>query len=127
MNALVPFYHRLLHRLLHIIHSYLPLDSLYQHSFFRLCTSFFSHPESTMTVNDPKRQVTKDVYLLRLNDAGAPDVPNEYIYLPPPSDPPYQLRFEIEGTSSICRQGSLWTNIPRPGSSFQRDTYQEHR
>ena len=68
-----------------------------------------------------------DVYLLPLTDEGAPDVPGTYIYLPPPSDPAYVVRFAIEGTSSICRQGSLWVNIPIRGESFQRDHYYEYK
>ncbi|KAF2280702.1 glycogen debranching enzyme [Westerdykella ornata] len=67
------------------------------------------------------------VYLLPLTDAGAPDVPGTYIYLPPPSDPAYVVRFQIEGTSSICRYGSLWVNIPAKGDRFQRDHYREFK
>ena len=85
----------------------------------------FLHSKFTMTV-EPAAS-SKEVYLLQLTDAGAPAVPNEYIYLPPPSDPPYILRFEIEGTSSICRQGSLWVNIPKPGARFLRQEYQEYK
>ena len=66
---------------------------------------------------------SNEVYLLPLTDSGAPDVPGGYIYLPPPSDPPYVVRFAIEGTSSICRQGSLWVNAPEAGKHFQRDHY----
>jgi glycogen debranching enzyme len=58
------------------------------------------------------------VYLLPLTDAGAPDVPGSYIYLPPPSEPAYSVRFQIQGTSSICRQGSLWVNIPADRSAY---------
>ena len=35
-----------------------------------------------------KSQQTQAVYLLPLTDSGAPDVPGQYIYLPPPTDPP---------------------------------------
>ena len=70
---------------------------------------------------------SKEVYLLQLTDSGAPAVPNEYIYLPPPTDPPYFLRFEIEGTSSICRQGSLWINIPSAEKPFRRHEYKEYK
>lgn len=69
----------------------------------------------------------QEIHRLPLTDDGAPDVPGEYIYLPPPADPAYHLRFEIEGTSSICRQGSLWVNIPNPGTVFRRDQYQEYK
>ncbi|KIX00179.1 glycogen debranching enzyme [Rhinocladiella mackenziei CBS 650.93] len=72
-------------------------------------------------------QNSRRVYLLPLTDAGAPDVPNEYIYLPVPTEPAYFLRFAIEGTSSICRQGSLWVNIPEPGQSFDRNRFREYK
>ncbi|MCJ1286592.1 hypothetical protein MMC26_005938 [Xylographa opegraphella] len=68
-----------------------------------------------------------EVYLLPLTDSGAPDVPGGYIYLPAPSSPPYVVRFAIEGTSSICRKGSLWCNIPEDGKPFQRDSYREYK
>ncbi len=67
------------------------------------------------------------VYSLPLTDDGAPNVPNEYIYLPAPTDPAYCLRFAIEGTSSICRQGSLWVNIPVQGEQFDRKKYREYK
>ena len=67
----------------------------------------------------------QEVYLLPLNDDGAPDVPDQYIYLPPPADKPYIVRFAIEGASPICRQGSLWVNIPAAGETFHRDKYRE--
>ncbi|KAF2876284.1 hypothetical protein BDV95DRAFT_560373 [Massariosphaeria phaeospora] len=67
------------------------------------------------------------VYQLPLTDAGAPDVPGTYIYLPPPTDPAYVVRFQIQGTSSITREGSLWVNIPAKGEKFQRDHYHEYR
>ena len=72
-------------------------------------------------------QTSHEVYLLPLTDEGAPDVPGGYIYLPPPSDPAYVVRFAIEGTSSICRQGSLWVNVPATGEEFQRDRYHEYK
>ncbi|KAI9814789.1 MAG: hypothetical protein M1827_003055 [Pycnora praestabilis] len=52
-------------------------------------------------------KTSHEVYLLPLTDEGAPDVPGTYIYLPPPTNPPYVVRFAIHGTSSICRKGSL--------------------
>jgi glycogen debranching enzyme len=67
------------------------------------------------------------VYQLPLTDAGAPDVPGTYIYLPPPTDPAYVVRFLVEGTSSICRQGSLWVNIPAKGEKFKRSQYREYK
>ena len=63
----------------------------------------------------------QEVYILPLTDKGAPDVPGEYIYLPPPSG--YIIRFAIEGASSICRFGTLWTNIPKPGELFDRHKF----
>ncbi|KAI9892846.1 MAG: hypothetical protein M1814_001005 [Vezdaea aestivalis] len=68
-----------------------------------------------------------EVFLLALDDSGAPAVPGGYIYLPPPTDPLYTLRFVIEGTSSVCREGSLWVNIPAPGSAFDRNTFREFK
>ncbi|KAF2456675.1 hypothetical protein BDY21DRAFT_345776 [Lineolata rhizophorae] len=70
---------------------------------------------------------SRAVYLLPLTDDGAPDVPGRYIYLPPPSEPAYVVRFAIEGTSSICREGSLWVNIPAEGKEFRRDQYREFK
>lgn len=70
---------------------------------------------------------THEIHLLPLTDQGAPDVPGEYLYLPPPTEPAYKIRIEIEGTSSICRQGSLWVNIPLPGEPFRRDRYREYK
>lgn len=67
------------------------------------------------------------MYLLPLADDGSPDVPGGYIYLTPQSDAPISVRFAIEGTSSICRHGSLWVNIPAEGSDFQRDTFREFK
>lgn len=67
------------------------------------------------------------VYLLPLKDDGSPDVPGGYIYLPPPSDPAYLLRFVIEGSSSICREGTLWINIPESGKPFDRSVFRSFR
>ncbi|KAK4992236.1 bifunctional 4-alpha-glucanotransferase/amylo-alpha-1,6-glucosidase [Elasticomyces elasticus] len=75
----------------------------------------------------PKRHYTQAVYLLPLKDDGAPDVAGEYIYLPPPSEPNYVVRFEIPGTSSICREGSLWVNVPTNGHKFDRNHYTEYK
>ncbi|PWY86908.1 glycogen debranching enzyme [Aspergillus heteromorphus CBS 117.55] len=66
----------------------------------------------------------QQVYLLPLKDDGSPDVPGGYLYLPPPSDPPYLLRFVIEGSSSICRDGHLWVNIPKEGKPFDRSAFE---
>ncbi|KAL8820229.1 MAG: hypothetical protein Q9223_001521 [Gallowayella weberi] len=69
----------------------------------------------------------QEVYYLPLNDAGHPDVPGGYIYLPPPTNPAYTVRFAIEGTSSICREGSLWVNIPKKDEKFNRHSFHEYR
>ena len=61
------------------------------------------------------------VYLLNLSDNGAPDLSGSaYISLPPPTTP-YTLRFAIEGASSICREGSLWINVPEGDEDFERE------
>lgn len=73
------------------------------------------------------KPASQAVYLLPLTDAGAPDVKGTYIYLPPPCEPAYSVRFQIQGTSSICRQGSLWVNIPPKGEKFKRNTYREYK
>jgi glycogen debranching enzyme len=75
----------------------------------------------------PGIMTTKDVYLLPLNDDGSPQVAGEYIYLDPSSDDPITIRFAIEGTSSICRNGSLWVNIPEQGADFKRDKFREYK
>lgn len=67
------------------------------------------------------------VYLLPLTDQGSPDVPGTYIYLPPPTSPAYSICFQIQGTSSICREGSLWVNIPAKGDKFERSNYREYK
>ena len=82
---------------------------------------------SAIIMPSQSKQTSGEVYLLPLTDDGAPDVPGEYIYLPPPTDPVYIVRFAIEGTSSICRQGSLWVNAPTAGEHFQRDNYREYK
>ncbi|PGH34345.1 glycogen debranching enzyme [[Emmonsia] crescens] len=69
----------------------------------------------------------REVYLLPLTDKGGPNIPREFIYLPTPTDPPYTLRFVIEGSSPICRRGSLWVNIPKEGKRFERDVFTEYK
>ncbi|KAE8419432.1 glycogen debranching enzyme [Aspergillus pseudocaelatus] len=71
--------------------------------------------------------VPRQVYLLPLRDDGSPDVPGGYIYLPPPTSPPYFLRFVVEGSSSICREGRLWVNIPEDGKPFNRSVFRSFR
>ncbi|KAK1757909.1 glucanotransferase domain of glycogen debranching enzyme-domain-containing protein [Echria macrotheca] len=75
----------------------------------------------------PKTMVSSEVYLLPLNDDGSPQVPGEYIYLAPKTPDPVTIRFAIEGTSSICRHGSLWVNIPEEGKEFRRDQFREFK
>ncbi|KAG5998640.1 hypothetical protein E4U52_006436 [Claviceps spartinae] len=67
------------------------------------------------------------VYLLPLNDDGSPDVAGEYIYITSSTRDPVTLRFAIEGTSSICRHGSLWVNIPEKGREFRRNSFREFK
>jgi glycogen debranching enzyme len=75
----------------------------------------------------PKTMVSNEVYLLSLNDDGSPQVAGEYIYLAPKNNDPFTIRFAIEGTSSICRHGSLWVNIPEQGAEFHRDRFREFK
>jgi len=64
------------------------------------------------------------VYLLNLDDAGAPDVSGGgYINLPSPVTP-YTLRFAIQGASSVCREGKLWINVPKGNEAFEREKFQ---
>ncbi|KAH9844424.1 glycoside hydrolase family 133 protein [Teratosphaeria destructans] len=69
------------------------------------------------------------VYQLPLKDDGSPDLSGDqpYVYLSPPTTPAYSIRFEINGTSSICRQGSLWVNIPGKGEQFDRKNFKEYK
>ncbi|KAI1638437.1 glycogen debranching enzyme [Biscogniauxia mediterranea] len=75
----------------------------------------------------PRTITSNEVYLLPLKDDGAPDVSGEYIYLAQQSSDPITIRFTIEGTSSICRQGSLWVNIPERGAEFHRNKFREYK
>lgn len=75
----------------------------------------------------PKTVKSNEVYLLPLNDDGSPSVPGGYIYLAPKTAAPFTVRFAIEGTSSICRHGSLWVNINEEGKDFQRDSFREFK
>ncbi|KAF2474646.1 glycogen debranching enzyme [Lindgomyces ingoldianus] len=74
-----------------------------------------------------KRPASQAIYLLPLTDSGAPAVPGTYVYLPPPCEPAYIVRFQIEGCSSVCRHGSLWVNIPVKGEKFRRSYYREYK
>lgn len=73
----------------------------------------------------PKTMVSNEVYLLPLNDDGSPDVAGQYVYIAPQTHDSVVIRFTIEGTSSICRHGSLWVNIPEQGQQFQRHKFRE--
>ncbi|PHH88100.1 hypothetical protein CDD83_7970 [Cordyceps sp. RAO-2017] len=75
----------------------------------------------------PGTMTSTEVYLLPLNDDGSPQVSGEYIYLAPKSTDAITVRFAIEGTSSICRHGSLWVNIPDKGARFRRDHFREFK
>ncbi|PFH63434.1 hypothetical protein XA68_10025 [Ophiocordyceps unilateralis] len=73
----------------------------------------------------PRTMTSTEVYLLPLNDDGSPRVPGQYVYLAPSTADDVTLRFAIEGTSSICRHGSLWVNLPDKGQPFRRDSFRE--
>ncbi|TPX16181.1 uncharacterized protein E0L32_004176 [Thyridium curvatum] len=75
----------------------------------------------------PRTMFSNEVYLLPLKDDGSPDVQGEYIYLAPKTQDAVTIRFAIEGTSSICRHGSLWVNIPEQGVEFRRDKFREFK
>ena len=75
----------------------------------------------------PGTMTSNEVYLLPLNDDGSPQVQGEYIYIAPTCDDPVTVRFAIEGTSSICRHGSLWVNIPERDVQFRRDSFREFK
>lgn len=74
---------------------------------------------------DPRTVASTEVHLLHLNDDGSPKVPRSYVYIDPQSDEGFTLRFSIEGTSPICRHGSLWINVPAEGAGFKREEYRE--
>ncbi|KAF5561498.1 glycogen debranching enzyme [Fusarium phyllophilum] len=78
-------------------------------------------------MSPPHTMTSNEVYLLPLNDDGSPQVQGEYIYLAPRSHEPVTVRFAIEGTSSICRHGSLWVNIPAQVDEFRRDHFREFK
>lgn len=59
----------------------------------------------------------KQTYIVPLTHDGAPALPRDYVYLPPPTDPPYVLRFVVDGSAPICRDGRLWVNIPTTRSA----------
>ncbi|CAM1511767.1 Fc.00g092800.m01.CDS01 [Cosmosporella sp. VM-42] len=75
----------------------------------------------------PRTMTSTEVYLLPLNDDGSPQIQGEYIYLAPKTADPVTVRFAIEGTSSICRKGSLWVNIPEKDDEFRRDNFREFK
>ena len=83
-----------------------------------------SHHSTNMA---PKTMVSNEVYLLPLKDDGSPDVAGGYIYLTPKTTAQIIVRFAIEGTSSICRHGSLWVNIPEEGAEFHREKLREFK
>lgn len=75
----------------------------------------------------PPSQHTQPIYLIPLRDDGSPNISGDYVYLPPCTKPNYKVRFQVEGTSSVCRQGSLWTNVPVNGNNFRRDKFHEYK
>ena len=70
----------------------------------------------------PQNPDSEIIYRLNIDDAGAPDVDGGYINLPAPESP-YTLRFSIQGTSSICREGNLWVNVPEGDEAFEREKF----
>jgi len=84
-------------------------------------TSSRQHKTNGVSNDMPQRAV----YLLTLSDNGSPDIVGNYINLPPPTEP-YTLRFSIEGASSICREGSLWVNVPTSGEEFDRKKFKKY-
>jgi hypothetical protein len=97
----------------------------------RLSSSVHHHRQSwgvpSVFIMSPVSKTAPQIYLLSLNDAGGPDVAGSgYINLPAPRTP-YSLRIAIEGTSSICREGSLWINIPEEGAPFERTKFREFK
>ncbi|KAI5463687.1 glucanotransferase domain of glycogen debranching enzyme-domain-containing protein [Mariannaea sp. PMI_226] len=78
-------------------------------------------------MSPPQTMTSNEVYLLPLNDDGSPQVQGEYIYLAPKTDESITIRFAIEGTSSICRHGSLWVNIPHEHEEFRRERFREYK
>jgi glycogen debranching enzyme len=77
----------------------------------------------------PAQINNRTIHLLSLRDDGSPNLSGErpYMYLPAPTNPAYCIRFEIEGTSSICRNGSLWVNLPGKGEKFDRKNFKEYK
>lgn len=77
----------------------------------------------------PAQINNRTIYLLQLRDDGSPNLPGDrpYMYLPEVTSPNYCIRFEIEGTSSICREGSLWVNLPAKGEKFDRKSFREYK
>ncbi|KAL1897826.1 bifunctional 4-alpha-glucanotransferase/amylo-alpha-1,6-glucosidase [Ceratocystis pirilliformis] len=75
----------------------------------------------------PSAICSSEIYLLPLNDDGSPDIAGQYVYLAPRSPEPFVVRFSLEGTSSVCRYGSLWVNIPENGEDFKREKFREFK
>jgi glycogen debranching enzyme len=77
----------------------------------------------------PPQVTNSTIYHLPLKDDGSPNLGGDtsYIYLSPPTKNPYSIRFEIEGTSSICKEGSLWVNLPKKGEAFDRAKFTEYK
>lgn len=65
-----------------------------------------------------------EVYVLRINPDGTPDLTERYVNLPAPRHP-YILRFNIQGASSVTRNGKFWINIPLKGEDFDRKKFRE--
>ncbi|PKS06288.1 hypothetical protein jhhlp_007036 [Lomentospora prolificans] len=75
----------------------------------------------------PRTVTSNEVYVLHLNDDGSPAVPRQYVYIEPKTSEGLVIRFSIEGTSPICRHGSLWVNIPEKDKPFEREKFREFK
>ncbi|KAK2733736.1 hypothetical protein FQN57_001963 [Myotisia sp. PD_48] len=62
------------------------------------------------------------VYVVPVGDDGSPATQHGYITLPPPTDPPYVVRFLLEGSSPITRKGSLWVLIGSKVSAWNANS-----
>jgi glycogen debranching enzyme len=67
---------------------------------------------------------SQTIHVLNLNDDGSPDIIGSYINLPPPLET-YTLRFAIVGGAKVCREGTLYVNIPKKGEEFDRKKFQK--
>lgn len=72
-----------------------------------------------------KPDVPITVFELRLEDDGSPSDEKSYIRLPSPVDP-YLLRFSIAAGARASNSGTLFTNFPLEGQTFERKKFHAH-